>query len=139
MDSIKSIKAPVIIKREEINTTPIINVLETNRPVKETNNISINDAVENNIVEEEIYKPISTINNINIRPVFNNITKHNKTLLNTKNEINMNLLIENNYIKVLDVLNSYKINRNTRENNHAYIEKDHRRKLSELMNLCGNN
>lgn len=121
MDNIKSIKAPVIIKREE------------------SLNTHINDIVEDNTIKQDIYRPISKVNNINIRPVFNNITKHSKTVLNTHNNINIDTLMENNYIKVLDTLRKYKINNNIREDNHTYIEREHRRKLSELMNLCGNN
>lgn len=139
MDSIKSIKAPIIIKREEINTTPVINIVETKTPVNEITNTFVNDVTENNIAEEETYKPISRINNINIRPVFNHITRHNKTVLNTKNEINMNSLLGNNYINVLNILNKYKVNKTKKEDNHDYIEIEHRRKLSELMDLCGNN
>ena len=119
IDNIKSIKAPIIIKRENaINT-----------------NININDVVENNTITEELYKPMSSINNIDIRPVFNHITKHNRTALNTNKNIDINLLKEKNYLTLLGVLNKYKINKEEQ----LFIEKDHRKKLSELMDLCGNN
>ena len=118
IDNIKSIKSPIIIKRENtINT-----------------NVNINDVVENNTITEKSYKPISSINNIDIRPVFNHITKHNRTVLHTNN-IDMNTLKNSNYLTVLGALKQYKINKQEQ----LFIQKDHRKKLSELMDLCGNN
>ena len=117
IDNVKSIKAPIIIKRDE-NT-----------------NISINDVVENNTIIEEVYKPMSSINNLDVRPVFNNISRHNKTILDTNKNIDINSLRESNYLTILNVLNKYKISKKEQ----LSIEKEHRKKLSEIMDLCGNN
>lgn len=158
MDTIKSIKAPVLIKRDysfggiRALNAPIIVKRDTNIKEEYSNNIrsikaplvikkeEINN-IDNNYVEEDItpYKSTSRINNIDIRPVFNNIAAHNKTVLNTKNDIDVNRLAGEDYLTVLGTLNRYRINRKQNSNEQLLIEKEHRKKLSELMDLCGNN
>lgn len=154
MDNIKSIKAPVLIKRDysfggiRALNAPIVVRKDTNVKDVYTDNITAIKAPviikkeELNTVEEEYketYKSTSRINNIDIRPVFNNIATHNKTVLNTNKEIDINSLVGENYINVLNTLNKYRINRKQNDNEQSLIEKEHRKKLSELMDLCGNN
>ena len=120
IDNVKSIKAPIVIKREE------------------EKNIVVNNVVEQQPVQEEVFKPLSTINNIDIRPVFKNITSRSNAVISNK-ELDMSGLVGSNYLTVLKVLNKYKVNRKSKLNERLIGEIEHRRKLSELMNLCGNN
>ena len=135
IDNIKSIEAPTIIKRNysfgDIRFIDYPKTIKQNK-IKTSLFDKISDIKEE---KKSVHESISSINNINIRPVFNNITKHHKAQLNTNTNFDINLLEENNYLTLLKVLNKYKISKKEQ----ALIEKQHRVKLSEFMDLCGNN
>ena len=158
MDRIRAIEAPVLIKRDysfggiRALNAPIIVRRDTNIKEEYNNNIKFIkapvvitkeeiNAVNNNYQEEyvEPYRSTSRINNIDIRPIFNNIAAHNKTILNAKNNIDINKLVGQNYLTVLNTLNKYRVDRRINSNEQLLIDREHRKKLSELMDLCGNN
>lgn len=155
MDRIRAIEAPVLIKRDysfggiRALNAPIIVKRDTNIKQEYNNNIKsikapvvITKEEMNTVNKEEYvepYKSTSRINNIDIRPVFNNIAVHNKTSLNTKNDIDITKLVGENYLTVLNTLNRYKVDRKQDRDEQQLIEREHRKKLSELMDLCGNN